>query len=184
MASVKWEIKLKEVDRLIAGSNASLFDRAVLLQEVYDDPGFRQFHGAKEDAMHDQLDAKLGDYGITFADASLMLRYFPAKASWQTSHIRNMLAEAMDRRDAERRPAAAVVARQRATVTRKEHEALQKRLGEEATRAAALAREIADSRTELERLRDENRRLAAELARAEGRIVELERALNRQLSAA
>lgn len=178
----KWELVLKEVESLIGHSNGVLFDRVLKLQSVYDDPAFRLHHKEVEDDIHDHLDKFLGDYGISFADASLMLRYYPAKSQWEFGKVREMLAESMDRRDAERPQAAAP--RKRSVVSHKEFEQVQKQVEQETVRSKALASELADKRTELEQLREENKRLTRELARAEGRISELERMVKGELAAA
>lgn len=179
----KWELILKEVESLVGGSNVLLFDRVTKLQAVYDDPEFRRFHGDVIDAMDEHLDKYVGDYGLSFSDLTLVLRYYPARVQWETGQLREMLAMSLDRRDSERKSDKPAVERKRSVVTHKEFEAVQKQAEQEATRAKSLASELADRRSEVERLRDENRELTRQLARAEGRISELERMLKGELAA-
>ena len=94
-----YAMKLKEVEKLVGKSNATLFDRVKILCEVYSDPEFMAFHSERPDAAEEHLDSYLGDYGISFADARLMLRYFSTRREWETGNIRQMLGESLDRGD-------------------------------------------------------------------------------------
>ncbi len=169
---VKWEVLLKQVDQLIAGSNASLFDRTTLLKQVWDDPEFLAHHNGVIDDAESHINGKLGDYGLTWFDCSTMLKHFPNRVQWESGHLRTMLATAIEN-ETSKRPSDDVKQERKGPVPRKEYEALESQMKHMNSRADSLAEENG-------RLRSENAKLRSELDQAMGRIVELERLLKRE----
>lgn len=166
---MNWKLKLEKARELVGKSNAGLYDRVKLLVEVYEDPDFLDFHDNVYDKAEAELDKALGDYGICFLDAMDIMKHFPKKAEWKGGNLREMLAEAVQARINSRREKAPK-SKRKGPVAHKEYEKVLK------------AKEAADQRIKsLEednlRLREENRKLTAEVARNEGRIAELERVL-------
>lgn len=183
MAKKKWENVLVEVKQLLAESRANLFEAVTRIVAVYDDTDFRAHHSDKIDAMESHLNEFLADFDLTYGEAALILKYYPARDQWRTNSLRTMLAESVTRRDSEsRRDAPVRPAPRRIKV--EEFEAVQKRFDQESARANSLAQTVQTKDDIINELRQENQRLTRELARAEGRISELERALSRELQAA
>lgn len=177
MAKAKWELLMTKIDALISESNASLYDRSVLLKQVWDDPAFLDFHNRDIDQAESHLNEKLGDYGVTIFDCLSLLKHFPEKLDWAKGNLRDMLAVALDK---ERQARAAVVAykpERKGPVARSEFDKLEQQLGHVNSRADSLAEENG-------RLREENARLRSELDRANGRIAELQSILKREFAAA
>lgn len=181
----KWELLLVEVKNLLAESRGNLCDAVERMLTVFRDPEYLAFHGDKLDAAQAHLDTFLADFDLTYSEAELIYRYYPSREQWRTTSLRTMLAESMERRDASQRaePGAAPK-KSRAVISRKDFEKVEQQLAQEVTRNRSLADELADTRSELTRVLQENRELMRQLARAEGRIAELERIANREMAAA
>ena len=177
MAKTKWELTLKKVDALIAESNGSLYDRAVMLKEVWDDPGFLEFHNRDIDKAEEHLNEKLGDYGVTIFDCISLLKHFPDRMRWTGGKLREMLAAALDAESRMRSDSADPKPDRKGPVARKEFDKLESDLKHVNSRADALAEENG-------RLRAENATLRSQLDQAHGRISELERILKREFAAA
>lgn len=173
----KWEKMLLEVKELVGKSNELLFDRATRLVAVYHDKDFQDYHKGDADKIESHLDQYVADYGVTFYDVLEMLKWFPSRGEWSKGSVRQILAESLERRDATRPAKEATAIKRSNPIPVKEHEAVKKELAQEVARAKSLASEIQE-------LRDENRRLTRELAMAEGRISELERMVKRDLATA
>lgn len=172
---MKWEQKLKKVDDLIARSNASLFDRVTLLVEIWDDKDYLAHHDGDIEKAESMLDSKLGDYGIGFFEAQAILKHFPNRPHWVGNSIRTMLAKALEAEEAVRKEAKTPVVR-KGPVPRKEHQEIVQQLEQSKKRVDGLQDETGRLRAEIERLREEN-------AMLRGRVAELERVLQGQLSA-
>jgi DNA repair exonuclease SbcCD ATPase subunit len=173
---MKWEMKLKKVDDLIARSNASLYDRVKLLVEIWEDKDFLAHHDGDIDKAEAMLDTKLGDYGIGFFEAQAILKHFPQRPHWVGNSIRAMLAKALEAEEASRKEAKSPVTR-KGPVPRKEHQEIVQQLEQSKKRVDGLQDETGRLRAEIERLREEN-------AMLKGRVAELERILNHQLAGA
>lgn len=171
---MKWEMKLKKVDDLIARSNASLFDRVKLLVDVYNDPEFMAHHKGDIDAAEYMLDSKLGDYAMSFMQARCLFNRFPQRAHWIGNPIRKMLAEAMDADRSERKERE-VPSTRKGPVPRKDHDEVVKQ------REAAVNR-VDSLQDETSRLRDEIAKLREENAVLRGKVEELERLLDKQFA--
>lgn len=178
---VKWEIVLRNVDELIKQSNAGLYERVVLLQQVWDDPEFLAFHKSDVDEAEDHLNQKLGDYGITFFDAAAMLKHFPDRAEWASSSIRDLLAKALDLESSARTRHEAPKPERKKPIARDEHERIKSELETQVQILGKRSESLAD---ECSRLRSENQELRRENAELRGRLQELERVLKRQLAEA
>lgn len=175
--TMKWEVTLKKVDALIAASNATLYDRVVLLKEVWDNPDFLAFHKQDVDKAEEHLNGKLGDYGLTIFDCLSLLKHFPQREKWEGGKLRELLATALDAEDKSRASAGAPKAERKGPVARGEFEKLQDSLAHMNSRADSLAEENG-------RLRAENAQLRSDLDHARGQILELQRILRKELVAA
>ena len=177
MAKTKWEITLKKIDALIAESNGTLYDRVVMLKEVWDDPGFLGFHDRDIDKAESHLNEKLGDYGVTIFDCLSLLKHFPDRSRWSAGKLREMLAMALDAENRSRSESADPKPERQGPIARKDFDKLVGDLKHVNSRADALAEENG-------RLRAENATLRSQLDQARGRISELERILKREFAAA
>jgi DNA repair exonuclease SbcCD ATPase subunit len=169
---MKWEMKLKKVDDLIAQSNASLFDRVKLLIEIWDDVDFLAHVDGSVDKAELLLDAKLGDYGIGFFEARSLMKHFPKRPHWVGTPIRQMLAEALEVERSERKERQEPVTRKN-PVPHAEHEKVMQQLEQTRERVDQAQDEVAGLRSEIAKLKEEN-------ATLRGRITEMERMLAKQ----
>jgi len=179
--NVKWEQLMLQVDRLIATSNESLYERVVLLDVIADDVEFIAFHKHDADAMEDHLDQKLGDFGISFFNARSMLKHFPSKEQWGKAKIRDLLAEALQNEQQSRSEAKQPTAERQNPIPRKEHERVVSQLTKDVGNLTERTESLADENA---RLRQENDKLRHENAELRGRLSELERIVNRELQEA
>jgi len=175
--SRKWQLVLKDVDKLIGSSNGSLFDRSKLLVAVWSDGDYLAHHKGDVDAAEVMLNEKLGDYGLTIFDVKTMLAEFPKREQWETGKLRAMLAEALAAEDSRRETRESPKVERKGPVPRKEFEQLQKIVENSESRIESISAENA-------RLREENSQLRMKLEHANGRINELERVLRRELQPA
>lgn len=179
-----WEVLMHRVKEIRGKSNALLFDRAKLLVEIWNDGDYLAFHNGSVDKAESFLDAELGDFGLGFFDVKAMLESFPRRVEWSEGKLREMLATALAKADEARRSRAPETAAARPRVTRKEVEAVEAEKVKAVQRGDYLESEVESLRRKNDELTAENRRLTAELARAEGRISELERFATREPVAA
>lgn len=178
---LKYKELLLQAKSLMRKGAESLFDRAKILVEVFDDAAFRADHGMYDDAqLAEQLDAYLQDTKWRFAELRLMLSFCSDRKRWSTGKLRDLYDEAL----AAKRPAPQEEPRHRRTATVAELEAAEDRVKHEAAVSRQLraqleseAKQRENTETELERLRRQNAQLREELAVARGRIEELERVL-------
>lgn len=175
----KWEMLLAEAKFLMQQSRDTLFDVVSKMVSVSNDADFLAFHGGVIDKADEHLDQFLADYDITFREAELVLKYYPAREQWRNTGIRVMLAESIVRRD-EASKSGAPTRNSPRRVTIAEYEKLQEQLDTECKHTSAVVGELSEARSEMKTLREENRRLMRELAVAEGRISELERMIKRE----
>lgn len=181
MAKKKWETLLNEATAMIQQSRENLFDAVTNLVAVMADEDFLSYHGGVLDKAEAMLDALLVGYDLSYQEAALMLKYFPAREQWRTKGIRELLNESIDRRDAESKANKPERSKPR-RVSLEEFAKLQEQIEAECKTTARLSQKLAESETERKSLEQKIRDLTRELARAEGRIVELERMVNRSLS--
>ena len=181
----KWELLLTEVKNLLADSRGNMCDAVERLVQVFRDTDYLAFHGDNLDAAQEHLDTFLADFDLTFAEAELIYKYYPTREQWRTTSLRTMLAESMNRRDTSQRPEAGdATKKSRTVISRKDFEKVQQQLSQEVARSKSLVDQLADAMAETARLSKENRELVRQLARAEGRISELERIATRELATA
>lgn len=173
----KWELVMADVDRMIADSNANLYDRVTALKAIFDDPAFLEYHGGNMDKAEQHLNEKLGDFGIGYFEAAAMLQYFPKRDQWAKGKVREMLAHALEKEQERRRANREETPKRQGPISRREHEAVIKE------RDAAIEK-VEEAASELRTLQAKVAELEQENAMLKGRIAELERVLARQLSAA
>ncbi len=176
MARKKWETLLNEATELIKNSRENIYDAVERMIAVSKDAGFLDFYGGEFDKAVGCLDDLLGGFNLTFAEAELMMRYFPARGQWRSASLADMLAESIVKRNAEE----AKESPPRAPINRpsaKELERIKADLGEERTKSANLATEVARYVSETDQLRARIRDLENENQRLQGRIEELQRLL-------
>ncbi len=174
----KWELVLRNVDELIKQANASLYDRVVMLKQVWDDPEFLAFHGSDVDAADEHLSSKLGDYAITFFNAIALLKHYPHREAWAAGNLRQMLATALEseQRSRDTEPKT----ERKKPVAHDEHERVKSELESQIQTLTSRGESLAE---ECARLRQDNQELRRENAELRGRVMELERIARRELAA-
>lgn len=186
--AAQWEQLLHKVKEIRGKSNGLLFDRTKLLVAIWNDGEYLAFHGGDIDKAEAYLDAEVGDYGLTFFDVKAIYENFPKRDAWTAGKLREMLATALQKaaeaRRERSRESGVEAPRTVHRIAKKELDAAVTERDTAIKRSEFLGSEVESLRNKVAELSEENRRLTAELARAEGRIAELERFAKRELSAA
>lgn len=92
---------------LIAQGAAVVYDRAILLRDVYEDQEFiAQCRATDEDAS-ELMDEECGDLCCSFHQLMAILERFPNKDAWTSGRLQHMLAVVLDERQKTDRKAAA-----------------------------------------------------------------------------
>jgi hypothetical protein len=168
-----YKAKLLLARRMRGDSQASLFDRATLLMEVFDDQEFRADYG-NLDAFKaaELLDAECSDTCFEFLQLRELLAAYPARSQWENGNLAKMYRDA---KKAAADPApAATPPRKHVLITETQHA----QAVERAKRLEVQVKELLSYKSEAEALRER-------LEQARLRIDELERendCLRRQLS--
>lgn len=184
---------LLKCQELRGQAGAAAYDRAKMLVQVFDSQAWRADASPKAGQLLDDLDAGrlldayVEDLALGFLDLRAMLEHFPEREQWAQGLLKRMHAEMLAARETtEEQPA-----RKRSVVTKQELEAVENERDHLKARADYLTRDIAEVKDELKEARQqvksleaENRQLRESLARADGRISELERIAARELVAA
>lgn len=177
--SKRWKQLLAKAREMRGQSGLKAYDRAQDLVEVFNDRDFRAERGNVDDLKAaKKLDQYVGDLCCEFLELRDMLSYYPSRDQWGDGNLAKMKREMYEahrksKRDSEAE--AEPITRTRPTLA--EYKDLKKEADELKVRTKYQADEVA-------LLREENHRLRTELARAEGRIQELERIVKLQPAAA
>jgi hypothetical protein len=86
-----WKQKLVKVKQMNRDGKASLYDQAVLMREIWEDPGFREDAGDDITAL-DRLDAMLDGIQFSFNQLLAILSKYPDQQQWVDGNLREMHA--------------------------------------------------------------------------------------------
>lgn len=158
--SQTWQKMLAQAREMRGQAGAALYDRMQLLVNVFEDADWRIRNGNfSEDEWMGLLDEEVSDVFLSFGELRDMLIYAPERSQWSDGRLDKLRAEMIESRKRGRQAA--------------------KDNGE--STGGATRKSLKEKYTELE---TENQRLVRELAKAEGRIEELERIVNGELAVA
>jgi hypothetical protein len=162
---------------------SAIYDRVKLLDEaVFNDADFRADIGNADDfKAGEYLNEFLDDVAYTFLQLRAILTAFPDRAQWEGKSLGELRGATLQQH-AEHQPEPAKVTRR--TVTIKEHEKAIEEAAKQTARAKHYETMLVETRQSYDELLKENRELRHQLSVAEGRIVELERLVGRDLQAA
>lgn len=186
MASISGYKKLLiEAKRLVGQAGLAAYDRATLLNKVFEDPAFRADTGAVDDyALGEVLDAYVSDLAVDFMELKNLLDHFPNREAWGTGNLKRMRVEMIAaRREASR--AEREQAGETITRTRRTHQEFKELEHEKDVAERQLESSRRDNESlvqEVARLKKEAADLRIENAQLTGRITELERVLKRELA--
>lgn len=175
-AESTWGQKIAKAREIRGRSMGLLYDRASLLAEVYEDPDFLATFASTDDAI-DALDIEVADSSCIWIELYGVLKMFPDRKQWVSGKLQDLRAQ-REVAEKERRAAANLDVdapqRKRTTATVREVEEARKE-------AEVATRRVESQGKQIERLLAENESLKAELAKAYGRIEELEKLLIPQI---
>lgn len=176
--SLSWSQKISKA-RILRSKGAALnFERIAILAEVYRDEEFLAEHGELEALS--LLDEEVADLCADFKTLLSVYERFPRKTDWENKPLQKLVAQVLDEQAQARRQASGEKPpRHRASVSVKQHEETVKEKEIAETRAKSLAEELIDARRRIKELESENQELRQDVARANGRIAELERIAKR-----
>lgn len=174
---LKYKQLLKDVEELQRMARTRIHQRVGLLCEIYDDQDYRADHAQYDDArLGEQLDKYVEDTALSFLQLRALLQEFPAEAEWSSMGLIQMWEEYRSR---DRGRASAAETTHNETVRRTAKIAELDKAKEETKHFRAMTRNLEtrldESANEADRLRQENQSLREDLAKANGRIQELER---------
>lgn len=175
-----YKAKLLAVKKLITRRRAGSHEMATLLVSVFNDRNFRADLGNVDDfKAADALDEYCeGMDGLRFLQVRALLEHYPSKSQWEGRRLSDLYAEMRESQRAEvngERPK-----REVNRVTREQYEAVQTEKQHAEARAKFLDTELSQRQNRLSQLEKENADLKQDLAKAMGRIEELERQLARR----
>jgi len=168
--------KLLKVESLCKKAGGCLFDRMVLLVEVFNDQAFRLDNGNLDDwKLGELLDRYVADAQMEFMQLKALLDYQPNRVVWETGLACNMYAEMMVLKGA--KPGDDEPKRTRHVITQAEFKALQeenKRLvaqNKQLQRYKAEAEQLPQLKASIKELEAENRDLRKQLTAAGSELV-------------
>lgn len=170
--SVNYKKKLIVASELRAKGREALHERVSLLVAVFEDREFRSDNQQFDDLKAAELlDSYLEDTALSFLEARAVLQTYPKFDQWTGKTVRELYESALEssRLSDDVKPRATP---RRVTLKMFEEEQLGRREAESEGRQ--LKKKLSD-------LEAENKQLIRDLAKAEGRISELERIVRREL---
>lgn len=170
MAKVTYKTRLKDVSALKSTGLSQLHQRITLLNYVFEDSDFRADVGGDDFALAKVLNNYVDDCALTFLELRAVMKEFPTEGQWSLQPLRNLYAAAVAKSKPPVEHDENKTARR--TASMKDIDALTSKLEEKEFLVKTLGNEVSE-------LRQENRKLLADNARLEGRIVELERSIER-----
>ena len=93
---MNWRTKLKSQRELKSQGAGLLYQRVVLLVEIYRDQQFSEWCDGQEVNDVDELDKELEDVDIDFISLMKMLEIFPDEEQWRKRPLRILVAEALN----------------------------------------------------------------------------------------
>lgn len=179
-----WQEKLVEASKLRGQSGLAAYRRVQLLNEVFADLDWRDRVGlADDDKAMRVLDEYVEDLCLTYAELRMMAEHIPSRERWGSGKLASLYREMREVERAAARVDDDAKPRRTGPVARAEFEAVQQQKAEVEYKAKQLQETVAQERDEIAELRRENAQLREQLAEARGRIQQLEKTLNRELSA-
>lgn len=168
---------LLEVRAMMGQSGESAFHRAKKLVEIFNDGDFRADNATLDDhGLAEILDGYCEkDLCLNFWNLKAMLEFCPDISRWKTGDLAKLRAEMLEASRSVQQSERPERTIRRATLAELEQVSQDREMVR--AKAATLEKEVTAKQTEVERLRQENQSLREKLARAEGRISELERAV-------
>lgn len=153
--------KLLAAKQMMGQSGLAIYDRLLLLVEVYNDKDFRTDHGNIDDFKAAEImDGYFSDlFGLGFLQLRSMLEHYPERKQWETGRLRIMwndilkTKQAADAKVNERKPVKVAV---RERVSAKDHHEIVQQYAQAEAKAETAQREAVAAKTELETLRAEN----------------------------
>lgn len=77
-----WQAKVKKLEILKATYQRSVYDRAVLLKEVHEDPDFLAEYAGRTRERNDYIKSLVDDLAVSPQDLFMMLGHFPHRKDW------------------------------------------------------------------------------------------------------
>lgn len=168
--NVTYKKKLIAAGEMRTAGRESLFQLATILVEVFEDRDFRADSGNIDDFHASELlDKYLEHTAATFLEVRAILQTFPTLEQWNGKTVRELYESALESSRASEDSKPRVTPRR---ITIKEFEE------EQRLRREAEA-EVRNLKKQVDELDKQNRKLIRENATLEGRISELERAIER-----
>lgn len=182
--SQTWQKSLAQSREMRGTSGGLLYERMVLLNNVFLDGDWRLRQGQLDESeLMALLDGEVADVFLPFGELREMLLFAPERAQWTDGNLVKLRA-AMHQSRADARKAQQGERPTPRRVTKEELKAVEDEKAKVEMRASYLEGEAKSWAEKCRELEEENRQLQRELARAEGRISELERIVNGELVAA
>lgn len=174
---MNYKKRVAELERLKAAGINSIYDRTVHLKALMFDQDYRAALGNLDDfQMSEYLDSYVSDSALTVLELLAVLERFPKCDQWQETSLRDLYKDAVSRSDAETEKAS----RPRRGVTIKEHERALEKIDELEYSVKASSECLDEKDALIRELREQVQELTVQLAKADGRIQELERQLKYQ----
>ena len=165
----KWKEKLAQVKNLRKRSASLVYDRVVLLVDVYADEEFLTDEGLDDLSAADRLDEELADVCADFLSLKAVLEFYPNCKQWEGRRLDLIVAEVKEaerkQHEATREPRSKTT---RITKVQFEH----------------LTREREALTVQLSGVREENVLLHEEIGQLKHRITELESLLSTEAAMA
>lgn len=159
-----WKSRMTQVQNLRKRSASLVYDRVVLLVDVYRDEEFLTDEGLDELSAANRLDDELADVCAGFLELKAVLEFYPDRKQWEGRRLDLIVAEVLE-------------------AERKQHKTTREpRKITRVTKAKFedLTRERNTLTTQLSDVRDENISLHEEIGQLKHRISELESLLSEE----
>ncbi len=184
--AVNYKRLLLECKELGKQGRKGAYALATKLTKVFADDAFRQDIGATDDfAVADALSEYTGDLCLSFLELRTLLEEFPQEEEWAAAKSLAKLYDDACQRISDRKPEDSErtpITRNR--ITREAHEKVVEELKDRNARLTFVEKQVAQSTSTIDQLRNENSDLKMENERLKGRIEELERLVRREFQAA
>lgn len=91
--TANWRNKLDAARALAKQGAALVYDRVVLLRDVYDDAAFLNDCDRRDASPLEELNDEVADTAMTFVTLQAMLDKFPNREDWEARRLQDMAAE-------------------------------------------------------------------------------------------
>lgn len=197
--SQTWQQSLAKAREMRGHAGAALYDRMVLLVNVFEDSDWRLRTGVTDESKWlDMLNEEVSDVFLTFGELRDMLAYAPERAQWTDGRLDKLRAKMIeDRRAAKRKekedageageadkPVRNYVTKEDLATVEHEKAQVEQKLMIVEGEHKSLAERVRELEAENRKLRADNLLLVRDNARLEGRVAELERMVRGEFAAA